>query len=52
MNFRSFTNFLEFPDLFEIQKVLYCVSMTSSLRQQVNGLVQVNSDLWVPSVSD
>ena len=26
--------------------------MTSLLRQQVNGLIQVNSDMWAPHASD
>ena len=32
--------------------MLYCVSLTSSLRQRVNGLARVKPDVRVPLVSD
>ena len=32
--------------------MLYCVNLTSSLRQRVNGLARVKPDPWDPHVSD
>ena len=51
MIFQSFNYFLEFPDLFLNQKVTYCVSTLSCLRQQVNSADQVKPDQWGPLVS-
>ena len=36
MIFRSLGNFLEFSELFKIQKIIYCVSIVSCWPQQVN----------------
>ena len=44
MNFWSFANFLEFPGLFLIQKMINDISIVSLLRQQVNWVAQ--SQTW------
>ena len=44
MNFLSFANFLEFPGLFLIQKMINDISTVSLLCQQVNWLARIQGE--------
>ena len=53
MIFRSFGYLLRFPELYLIQKILYCVSIDVSVTSaSQQGLVRVKPDQWGPLVSD